>query len=62
MLSTTVMVRLGRVFSSWMVNMRLTNRKLRERGQRIPTRSTGASPARAAKTLKAAGGSLPLAR
>ncbi len=61
MLSTTVMVRLGRVFSSWMVNMRLTNRKLRERGQRILTRSTGASPARAAKTLKAAGGSLPLA-
>jgi N-acetylmuramic acid 6-phosphate etherase len=61
MLSTTVMVRLGRVFSSWMVNMRLTNRKLRERGQRILTRSTGASPARAAKTLKAAGGNLPLA-
>jgi N-acetylmuramic acid 6-phosphate etherase len=61
MLSTTVMVRLGRVFSSWMVNMRLTNRKLRERGQRILTRSTGASPARAAKTLKAAAGNLPLA-
>jgi N-acetylmuramic acid 6-phosphate etherase len=61
MLSTTVMVRLGRVFSSWMVNMRLTNRKLRERGQRILTRSTGATPARAAKTLKAAGGNLPLA-
>jgi N-acetylmuramic acid 6-phosphate etherase len=61
MLSTTVMVRLGRVFSSWMVNMRLTNRKLCERGQRILTRSTGASPARAAKTLKAAAGNLPLA-
>ena len=61
MLSTTVMVRLGRVFSSWMVNMRLTNRKLRERGQRILMRSTGASPARAVQTLKAAGGSLPIA-
>ncbi|MGC9994765.1 MAG: N-acetylmuramic acid 6-phosphate etherase [Terriglobia bacterium] len=61
MLSTTVMVRLGRVFSSWMVNMRLTNRKLRERGQRILTRSTGASPVRAARTLRAAGGNLPLA-
>ena len=61
MLSTTVMVRLGRVFSSWMVNMRLTNRKLRERGQRILTRSTGATPARAARSLKAAGGNLPLA-
>jgi len=61
MLSTTVMVRLGRVFSSWMVNMRLTNQKLRERGQRILMRSTGASPARAAQTLTAAGGSLPVA-
>lgn len=61
MLSTTVMVRLGRVFSSWMVNMRLTNRKLRERGQRILTRSTGATPARASRTLSAAGGSLPVA-
>jgi len=61
MLSTTVMVRLGRVFSSWMVNMRLTNRKLRERGQRILMRSTGASPACAAQTLQAAGGSLPIA-
>jgi N-acetylmuramic acid 6-phosphate etherase len=61
MLSTTVMVRLGRVFSSWMVNMRLTNRKLHERGQRILMRSTGASPVRAAQTLKASGGSLPVA-
>jgi len=61
MLSTTVMVRLGRVYSSWMVNMRLTNQKLRERGRRILTRATGASPARAARTLKAAGGSLPVA-
>ena len=61
MLSTTVMVRLGRVYSSWMVNMRLTNQKLRERGRRILTRATGASPARAARTLKAAGESLPVA-
>jgi N-acetylmuramic acid 6-phosphate etherase len=44
-----------------MINMRLTNQKLRERGQRILTRATGASPARAARTLKAAGGSLPVA-
>ena len=61
MLSTTVMVRLGRVFSSWMVNMRLTNRKLRERGQRILMRSTGASSNRAARALQASGGSLPIA-
>jgi len=61
MLSTATMVRLGRVFSHWMIHVQLTNRKLRERGQRILSRITGASPARAAQTLKAAGGSLPVA-
>lgn len=61
MLSTATMVRLGRVFSNWMVTVRLTNRKLRERGRRILTRATGASPARAARALKTAGGSLPVA-
>jgi N-acetylmuramic acid 6-phosphate etherase len=61
MLSTTTMARLGRVFSNWMINVQLTNQKLRERGQRILTRVTGASPTRAARTLTAAGGSLPVA-
>jgi N-acetylmuramic acid 6-phosphate etherase len=61
MLSTATMVRLGQVFSHWMINMQLSNQKLRERGQRILTRATGASPTRAARTLKAAGGSLPVA-
>ena len=61
MLSTATMARLGRVYSHWMINVQLTNRKLRERGQRILSRATGASPARAARTLKAAGGSLPVA-
>jgi N-acetylmuramic acid 6-phosphate etherase len=61
MLSTATMVRLGQVFSHWMINMQLSNQKLRERGQRILTRATGASPTRAARTLRAAGGSLPVA-
>jgi N-acetylmuramic acid 6-phosphate etherase len=61
MLSTATMVRLGRVFSHWMIHIQLTNRKLRERGQRILSRITGASPTRAARTLKAAGGNLPVA-
>jgi len=61
MLSTATMVRLGRVFSYWMINVQLTNRKLRERGQRILSSATGASPTRAAQTLKAAGGNLPVA-
>jgi N-acetylmuramic acid 6-phosphate etherase len=61
MLSTTTMVRLGRVLSNWMINVQLTNQKLRKRGQQILTRVTGATPTRAARTLKAAGGSLPVA-
>ena len=61
MLSTATMVRLGRVFSNLMINVQLTNQKLRKRGQQILTRVTGASPTRAARTLRAAGGSLPLA-
>jgi N-acetylmuramic acid 6-phosphate etherase len=61
MLSTATMVRLGQVFSHWMINVQLTNRKLRERGQRILISATGASPTRAAQTLKAAGGNLPVA-
>jgi N-acetylmuramic acid 6-phosphate etherase len=61
MLSTATMVRLGRVLSNWMINVQLTNQKLRERGQRILTRATGASPNRAARALQAAGGSLPVA-
>jgi N-acetylmuramic acid 6-phosphate etherase len=61
MLSTATMVRLGRVFSNWMISVQLTNRKLRKRGQQILIRATGASPTRAARTLKATGGSLPVA-
>jgi N-acetylmuramic acid 6-phosphate etherase len=61
MLSTATMVRLGRVLSNWMINVQLTNQKLRERGQQILIKATGASPTRAARTLKAAGGSLPVA-
>jgi N-acetylmuramic acid 6-phosphate etherase len=61
MLSTATMVRLGRVFSNWMISVQLTNKKLRKRGQQILIRATGASPTRAARTLKAAGGSLPVA-
>jgi len=61
MLSTATLARLGRVFPHWMICMQLTNQKLRERGQQILTRTTGASPARAARALKAAGDNLPVA-
>jgi len=61
MLSTASMVRLGRVYSNLMVNVQLTNRKLRQRGLDILGRATGASPKHAAAALKRAGGQLPVA-
>jgi len=54
-------VRLGRVFSNLMINVQLTNQKLRKRGQQLLTRVTGASRTRAARALKTAGGNLPVA-
>jgi len=61
MLSTATMVRTGRVYSNWMINVQLTNKKLRRRGQQILSKACGASSARAARALKAAGGNLPVA-
>jgi N-acetylmuramic acid 6-phosphate etherase len=61
MLSTASMVRLGRVLSNLMVNVQLTNRKLRQRGLDILVRASGASPRRAAAALARSGGQLPVA-
>jgi N-acetylmuramic acid 6-phosphate etherase len=61
MLSTASMVRLGRVLSNLMVNVQLTNRKLRQRGLNILVRTAGASPRRAAAALTRSGGQLPVA-
>jgi N-acetylmuramic acid 6-phosphate etherase len=61
MLSTACMIRLGRVFSNWMINVQLTNSKLRQRAQRILTEATGASAAKAARALETSGGQLPCA-
>ena len=61
MLSTASMVRLGRVLSNLMVNVQLTNRKLRQRGLDILGRATGASSTQAAAALKRSGGQLPVA-
>lgn len=51
MLSTTVMIRLGRVEGNRMVHMQLTNDKLVARGTRMVAQSTGLSEAEARKTL-----------
>jgi N-acetylmuramic acid 6-phosphate etherase len=61
MLSTATMVRLGRVFSNLMVNVQLTNEKLRRRAQAIVVRETGASATAAQRVLRESGGNLPVA-
>jgi len=61
MLSTATMVRLGRVFSHWMIHVQMTNAKLQKRGCEILASATGASPAAAARALAESGRNLPAA-
>ena len=61
LLSTTAMVRLGHVYDHWMVDVALTNRKLRLRGVRILQEAAGASAARAMRALGQANGNLRVA-
>jgi N-acetylmuramic acid 6-phosphate etherase len=61
MLSTATMVRLGRVLSSSMINVQLTNQKLWKRAEGILMKLTGASQAAAAKALEDSRRSLPVA-
>jgi N-acetylmuramic acid 6-phosphate etherase len=51
LLSTTAMVRLGHVYDHWMIDVALTNRKLRLRGVRILQEAAGASSMRATRAL-----------
>jgi N-acetylmuramic acid 6-phosphate etherase len=61
LLSTAAMVRLGHVYNNWMVDVALTNRKLRQRGLRILQEAAGASPARASRALRQANNHLRVA-
>jgi N-acetylmuramic acid 6-phosphate etherase len=61
MLSTAAMVRFGCVYDNWMINVALTNRKLRRRGLRILEQATGASASAAAHALRQAGHNLRVA-
>ncbi|MER7755882.1 N-acetylmuramic acid 6-phosphate etherase [Kitasatospora sp. NPDC097643] len=56
MLSTAVMIRLGRTYGNLMVDMRATNAKLRERAQRIVAEATGADDATVRRALTATDG------
>lgn len=61
MLSTAAMVRLGYVFDNWMINVALTNKKLRRRGLRILEEATGASVSEAARAARQSGHDLRVA-
>lgn len=55
MLSTTVMIKLGKTYGNLMVDLQPTNQKLRERARRIVERTTGLSPSDAQQLLDACG-------
>jgi N-acetylmuramic acid 6-phosphate etherase len=55
MLSTLTMVRLGHTYGNLMVDVRVTNAKLRDRATRIVEQVSGAPREEAARTLAAAG-------
>ncbi len=60
-LTTTAMIRLGKVYDHWMVDLKPTSRKLRLRSVRIVCDLGRVKPARAQALLRAAGGSVKLA-
>ncbi|MFE1599373.1 N-acetylmuramic acid 6-phosphate etherase [Methylobacterium sp. ID0610] len=61
LLSTLIMVRLGRVYRGRMVAMRATNRKLRARGVAMVAELAGCDPEAAARALAESGGDIKLA-
>lgn len=56
MLSTAAMVRIGKTYGNFMVDMRPTNDKLVDRARRIVAAATGSDEETAAEALTAAGG------
>ncbi len=60
-LTTAAMIRLGKVYDHWMVDLRPTNHKLRLRAERMTADLASVPPARAKAALKKAGGSVKLA-
>ena len=58
MLSTAVMIRLGRVYDNWMIGVALTNRKLQARGLRILMEASGEGVAESTRALRQSGHNL----
>jgi N-acetylmuramic acid 6-phosphate etherase len=61
MLSTAVMVRLGHVYENLMIDVKLTNEKLADRGLRILAEASGKDLSAAEHALRAAGHNLQVA-
>lgn len=61
MISTAVMVRNGKTYGNLMVDVSVTNAKLRDRGERLVMRITGADRDEAARALTEAGDEVKLA-
>jgi N-acetylmuramic acid 6-phosphate etherase len=61
MISTTMMIRLGMTYSNWMINVNMTNNKLRERGAQILREVLGVNADEAQRLAEASGGKLKLA-
>jgi N-acetylmuramic acid 6-phosphate etherase len=60
-LTTTVMIKIGKVYGNLMVDLNATNEKLRDRSLRIVSQLTGLSRTRAKKILKLAKGRVKVA-
>jgi N-acetylmuramic acid 6-phosphate etherase len=61
LLTTTAMIKMGKVYGNLMVDLKATNNKLRERSVRIVSEMTGLSKANSAKLLKKATGKVKAA-
>ena len=61
MISTGIMLQLGRVYCGMMVDMRVSNKKLENRATDMVSRIAGCGAARAAELIKNTGGNVKLA-
>ena len=61
MISTAVMISLGMTYSNWMINVTMTNTKLRARGVQMLREILGVSPDEAQKLSERSGGKLKVA-
>jgi len=61
MFSTALMIRLGMTYSNWMINVGMTNKKLRSRGKQILQEILGVKPDEAEELVQQSGANLRVA-